>query len=285
MSSVRQVILAARSELEQHDIDDAAFNADCLAAKVLRVSNGNLPGLWEKTASEEFCARLADLVQRRCRHEPLQYLVGEWGFLDFEVQVGPEALIPRPETEDVFMSAADAIDKRQFKSAFKFADVGTGTGVLGIAMVRRFAGARGCLVDLSEKALKLAEINTRRFPESANRLNLLRGDLLASFKDASLQVVISNPPYIVADEVKSLQPEVSRFEPGMALDGGPTGLELIARMLQQAAGVLVSGGLMIFEHGHGQREALKKMLGEDWRLLRAGDDLGGRERFFILERK
>ncbi len=85
--------------------------------------------------------------------------------------------------------------------------------------------------------------------------------------------------------MQSLQPEVSRFEPCMALDGGPTGLELIARMLQQAAGVLVSGGLMIFEHGHGQREALKKMLGEDWRLLCAGDDLGGRERFFILERK
>lgn len=285
MSSVRQVILEARCQLERHGIDDAAFNADCLAARALDVSNGRLPSFWEKTAAKEFCARLADLVQRRCRHEPLQYLIGEWGFLDFEVQVGPEALIPRPETEDVFMAAAGVIDKKQFRSEFRFADVGTGTGVLGIAMVRHFAGAHGCLVDLSEKALSLAKLNTLRFPESANRLSLLRGDLLASFKDASLQVVISNPPYIVTDEVKSLQPEVSNFEPCMALDGGPTGLELIEKLLAQAAKVLVAGGLMIFEHGHGQREALKKMLNASWSLLLAGDDLSGRERYFILERK
>ncbi len=282
--TIRELILAGRKRLLQHHIDDASFNADCLAALILGVNNGRLPGFWEKTASPEFAEQFSSLIERRCQHEPLQYLAGEWGFLDFEVRVGPGALIPRPETEEVFMAASREIDKKPFRESFKFADIGTGTGILGLAMARRFKFSEGFLVDISADALAIAGENLRRFPEVADRLALVQGNLLEGFVPHSLQVIVSNPPYITADEVPHLQAEVSRFEPHLALDGGPTGIELIKRLVVQAELVLVRGGLLIFEHGHGQRSELQKLTGDRWLTLQAADDLCGRERFFILER-
>ena len=282
--TVRQLILNARRELAGHQIEDAAFNADCLAARVLGVNNGSLLRFWETPATDQFCREFASLLHRRCQHEPLQYLVGEWGFLDFEVQVGPGALIPRPETEEVFLAAARAIDERPFKTGFRIADIGTGTGILGIAMARRFPGAAGFLVDLSAEALALAQGNLKKFSEIEGRLALLQGDLLSAFADASLHMIISNPPYVVSEDIPNLQPEVSKFEPEMALDGGPHGIELIEQLLVEAWRVLLPGGLLVFEHGHGQRPELLKLTASRWQLLLAGDDLCGRQRYLVLER-
>ncbi len=283
--TIRELILGARRELESHQIDDAAFNADCLAASALNVTNGRLPHFWAKPADAGFVDKFAGLVRRRCHHEPLQYIVGEWSFLDFDVQVGPGALIPRPETEEVFLAAVHEISLRPFKDSFRFADVGTGTGILAIAMARRFPGASGTMIDLSEEALALAYHNLNRFPEAFSRVSLLRSDLLSSFGPSSLQVIISNPPYIVSDDIAHLQAEVRQYEPVMALDGGLSGVELIEKLVSQAEKVLVSGGLLVFEHGHGQRQQLMTLLNDSWKLIKAGDDLCGRERFFILERR
>ena len=282
--TVRQLIIDARRQLAAQQIEDASFNADCLAARVLGISNGSLPRFWETPATEQFRREFASLLHRRCQHEPLQYLVGEWGFLDFEVQVGPGALIPRPETEEVFLAAARAIDDRPYKNSFRFADIGTGTGILGIAMARRFPGATGLLVDLSVAALALAQLNLKKFPGVEGRLVLQRGDLLGAFADASLHVIIANPPYVVSEDIQNLQPEVGRFEPEMALDGGPHGIELIERLLVEAWRVLLPGGLLVFEHGHGQRQELLKLTAGGWQLLQAGDDLCGRQRYLVLER-
>ncbi|MDD3145948.1 MAG: peptide chain release factor N(5)-glutamine methyltransferase [Candidatus Riflebacteria bacterium] len=282
--TLRELILAARLELESHAVEDAAFNADCLAAMLLKVKNSQLHGYWQKPADADFRERFARLIERRCSHEPLQYIVGEWSFLDFDVLVGPGVLIPRPETEDVFMAAVQAISLRPFKDAFRFADVGTGSGILGIAMTRRFNGAIGAMVDLSDTALMIARQNLQRFDEIAPRLSLLRCDLLGAFAPSSLQVVISNPPYIVAGDIAGLQPEVSQYEPIMALNGGPSGIDLIEKLVRQSEQVLARGGLLVFEHGHGQRQQLMQMINSSWSLIKAGNDLGNRERYMILER-
>jgi len=113
---------------------------------------------------------------------------------------------------------------------------------------------------------------------------LRQNDLLSGFAPDSLDVVISNPPYIESAEVPILQAEVSRFEPHLALDGGKDGLELIDRLLKQAISVIKPGGLLIFEHGHGQRQRLNEMLNSHWRVIAAADDLHGCERYFILEK-
>ncbi len=284
LTTIREQILAARRLLAECQIEDAAFNADCLAAHVLGITNGQLPQFWNRPADAAFAVPFQQLLARRCSHEPLQYLLGEWSFLDFDVTVGPGALIPRPETEEVFMAAAAEIARRPFADKFSFADVGTGTGILAIAMARKFAGATGFMLDISPAALQIAAVNLQRFPEVAARLELRQNDLLGGFAHDSLDVVISNPPYIESAEVPVLQAEVSRFEPHLALDGGKSGLELVERLLQQALSVLRPGGLLIFEHGHGQRQHLKEMVGPGWQLIAAANDLHGCERYFILER-
>lgn len=284
LTTIREQILAARRLLAECQIEDAAFNADCLAAHVLGITNGQLPQFWTRPVDAAFAVPFQQLLDRRCSHEPLQYLLGEWSFLDFDVTVGPGALIPRPETEEVFMAAAAEIARRPFADKFSFADVGTGTGILAIAMARKFAGATGFMLDISPAALQIAAVNLQRFPEVAARLELRQNDLLGGFAHDSLDVVISNPPYIESAEVPVLQAEVSRFEPHLALDGGKSGLELVERLLQQALSVLRPGGLLIFEHGHGQRQHLKEMVGPGWQLIAAANDLHGCERYFILER-
>lgn len=284
MTTIRELILAARRQLEQHQIEDAAFNADWLAAMALHTVAGRLPMLWQHPADAGLVENLTALVQRRCAHEPLQYILGEWSFLDFDVNVAPGALIPRPETEEVFLAAARAIESSSFRDSFRFADIGTGTGILGIALARRFSGASGFLADISPVALAVATSNLARFPEIADRVVPIRSDLLSFAGDCQLQVVLSNPPYISSTEIEGLMPEVKSFEPHLALDGGVVGIELIERLIRQAETVLTPGGLLIFEHGHGQRRQLMTLLNDKWQLIEASDDLGGCERYFVLKR-
>ena len=153
----------------------------------------------------------------------MQYILGEWSFLDFDVSVGSGALIPRPETEEVFMAAAKTIENTAFSDSFKFADIGTGTGILGIALARKFAGASGFLVDISSDALQVAASNLHRFPELTSRIELINADLLSAFGIQQLHVILSNPPYVNSADIAHLMPEVSKFEPHLALDGGQSG--------------------------------------------------------------
>lgn len=284
--NLRQEILAARKKLEDAGIEDAAFNVDQMVCEILKVSAGRLPTLWNSPVDYSFINSLNAMIARRCNHEPLQYIVGNWSFLDFNIVVRSGSLIPRPETEEVFVAAAKAIKKCNLPDNFSFIDVCTGTGVLGIATARRFPDSSGWLADISEAALKTAFENLTKQSSLAGRLELIQADLLQTFADASVELVISNPPYIDSGEMKFLMPEVRDFEPHLALDGGESGLDIIQKLLMQASRVLKHGGLLIFEHGHGQQSKIKEMLNpEIWELIEAGIDLQGRERFFILLRR
>ncbi len=284
--TLRQEILAARKILEIAGIEDAAFNVDQMVAEIFNVSAGCLPAMWNNAVDISFHNRLAAMIERRCRHEPLQYIIENWSFLDFDVVVRPGSLIPRPETEEVFVAAEKAVKKFHLPEKFSFIDVCTGTGILGIAIARKFSEANGWLADISEDALKTASVNLAKQGRITGRLKILRSDLLQAFADESVEMVISNPPYIESCEMNCLMPEVRDFEPHLALDGGVDGLQIILRLLQQAERVLKIGGILVFEHGHGQRSAIIKLIdSEAWELIEAGDDLQGRERYIILIRR
>ena len=282
-NSIKELLNAAVQVLEKANIDDAKQNVNQMASKALNISYTQLPLHWQKPVSDNFLKDLDSMINRRLAHEPLQYILGEWCFLDFEVNVGEGALIPRPETEEVFLAAEKAIKANSIRPDFHFADIGTGTGVLGLAMAKYFSESIGYLVDVSDKALEIAKSNLQKYSELKSRLNLIKSDLLEAFKSDSLDVIISNPPYIDSEEVKSLMPEVVDYEPHLALDGGRNGLELIDKLLKQAEIVLKNKGLFIFEHGHGQRNEIKKMLSSCWEILKEGNDFAKKERFFILK--
>ncbi len=280
---LKELLNAAVQVLEKANIDDAKQNVNQMASKALNISYTQLPLHWQKPVSDSFLNDFDSMINRRLAHEPLQYILGEWCFLDFDVNVSEGVLIPRPETEEVFLAAVEAIKANSIKSDFQFADVGTGTGILGLAMAKYFQESIGYLVDVSDKALEVANSNLQRYIELKPRLNLIKSDLLEVFQADSLDVIISNPPYIDSEEVKSLMPEVVDYEPLIALDGGKNGLELINKLLKQTEKVLKNKGLFIFEHGHGQRNEIKKLLSPCWKVIKAGNDFADKERFFVLQ--
>jgi len=288
METVKQVMMTARGRLAAAGIDDAAFNVNCMAATILAVDIGQLPLHWQENAGADFVGRLDEMVRRRCAHEPLQYILRSWSFLDMTLVTRPGALIPRPETEEVFMAAAKAVEESisagRIPHNFRFADVGTGTGALGLAMARRFVEAHGLLIDISEAALEVTAENLLVYKDVYKRAGVVRSNLLEAVRPASMHVIISNPPYVNRGDIASLMPEVSEYEPLLALDGGTSGLDLIELLIVQAAEKLLPGGLLIFEHGHGQRAAIKELIDKNWSSWQAGDDLSSRERYFILTR-
>lgn len=281
--SIKALLNDAVQTLEKAGIEDAKLNVNLIASKILEIEYTKLPFYWNKPVADDFYNQFQKLLERRLKHEPIQYILGEWCFLDFDVNVGEGALIPRPETEEVFLAAVEAIKNNIQKQDFKFADVGTGTGILGLAMAKYFPKSIGYLVDISDKALKIAERNLLKYSELKSRLSLVNSDLLEAFNVDSLDVIISNPPYIDSQEVLELMPEVTNYEPHLALDGGKGGLVLINKLQIQASKVLKNNGLFIFEHGHGQREAIEKLLLPSWKILKEGNDFADKERFFILK--
>lgn len=281
--TLKQAIAAARQRLLAAGIEDAAFNVDQMVAEILKVSAGRLPALWNNCMDDAFCHNLEAMIDRRCRHEPLQYIVENWAFLDFDVIARPGALIPRPETEEVFLAAEKAVKECNLPDRFRFIDVCTGSGVLGLATALRFSESMGWLTDISYRALETAAINLQAKPALKSRVHVIQSDMLAAFASNCIDLIISNPPYIDSEELEQLMPEVRDFEPHLALDGGAGGLILIDKLLCQSAEILRSGGLLVFEHGHGQRSEIFEMIDENaWDLIKSGDDMQGNERFFIL---
>ena len=281
--TIKEFLNDAVKTLEQAGIEDAKFNVNLIASKILRIEHTKLPLYWSETPSDSFISEFQKMLERRLSHEPLQYILGEWCFLDFDINVGEGALIPRPETEEVFLAAVEAIKANSVKTDFKFADVGTGTGILGIAMAKYFLKAIGYLVDISDKALEIANVNLQKYSELNSRLSLIKSDLLEVFKPDSLDVVISNPPYIDTEDIKTLMPEVVEYEPHLALDGGKKGLVIIQKLLKQSEKVLKDNGLLVFEHGHGQRNEIKDLLCSSWKIIKEGNDFAGTERYFVLQ--
>ena len=285
MKTLHQFIIAARQKLKAAEIEDPAFNTDLIVAQLLNCNRGKLPLLWNKIPDNDFVNNFQARIERRCRHEPLQHILSTWQFLDFEIKVSKNALIPRPETEELFLGLVKTLKSQNFRSDFVFADVCTGTGILGIAISRYFKKAFGWLTDVSMPALELCRQNIELNSTKKNT-EVLCSDLLSAFAPESIDIVISNPPYIADSEMSELMPEVRDHEPHLALNGGTKGLEIIDRLLKQGLKVLKDQGLLIFEHGHGQRNDILNIIETQtqFSILEAADDLCGKERFIILKK-
>lgn len=220
---------------------------------------------------------LEELAARRLAGEPLQYLEGSAAFTDFEVVVDARVLVPRPETEGLFELAAGAVDDPDL-----IVDLGTGSGVLAIALARRFPRAAVHATDLSRQALELAESNAASL---GVQIRFHLGDLFAALP-ASLagrvDLIVSNPPYVAESEWESLPPDVRR-EPPTALVAGPRGTEVLAGIAAGAGEWLRRGAILVCEIGEEQATPLVPMFG---RLgsVEIRRDLTGRDRYLLVRR-
>jgi release factor glutamine methyltransferase len=264
-----EVLRRSAEHLEQKGSGTSRLDAERLLAHVLGLQRIELYMALDRelTPSELDAARA--LLARRAAREPLQYVLGEWGFRRLVLTVDRRALIPRPETEVlVERSLALLAGRRQPRVL----DVGTGTGAVALAIVDEHAGAQLTSIDISEEALALAAENVAR---TGLPVELVRHDLFDGLPPGPWDLVVSNPPYVRQDELSGLEPEVLDWEPHSALvaDGA------VEAVVRYAAAVLVPGGAVALEVGDGHAAAAAALLADlGYASVVVTPDLAGRDR-------
>ncbi len=222
------------------------------------------------------------LIERRAAGEPLQYITGHQEFFKLDFEVTSAVLIPRPETELIVEIALELLkgDPDPF-----IADIGTGSGCLAISLLHELRRARAIATDISPGALRVAQRNAQRCGVG-DRLTVMESDCFSALDPKkAFSLIASNPPYISDDEMKVLQREVS-YEPRAALAGGPDGLDIIWRLLREAAPFLRPGGHFVFEIGFGQKAAVEQLLNREvWELTGMRPDLQGIARAVVLRKR
>ncbi|MEA5463291.1 peptide chain release factor N(5)-glutamine methyltransferase [Leptothoe sp. PORK10 BA2] len=221
--------------------------------------------------------------QRRLTERvPVQYLVGETPWRDLMLTVTPDVLIPRPETElmvDIVQAWAEGQGER-FSSQV-WADLGTGSGAIAIALAKAFPHAQILAIDISAAALEIAYQNSHR--NKINNIKFYQGSWFEPISDwqSNLSGIITNPPYIPSTTVLNLDPEVAQHEPHQSLDGGDDGLNDIRHLIAQAPKFLKPGGLWLTEHMEGQSEAIRDLLAQNhgYQTIQPHQDLAGIDRF------
>jgi release factor glutamine methyltransferase len=269
---------AATARLQTAGIESARQDAEWLLAAVLGLERfaPYLDPERELSASE--ARRYHDLVARRAAHEPLQHLTGVEDFHGLRLAVGPDVLIPRPETEGLVEWALEVL---RDEPAPLVADVGTGSGAIACAVAQRLPRPTVFAIDRSFAALRVASQNVERLG-LGRRVKLVAGDLLEALDPGRgrLALVIANPPYIPSAVVAGLAPEVASFEPRSALDGGPDGMAVIRRLIASAPSRLLSRGRLMMEIGHDQAGPVASLLAaEGFTGIEARRDLRGVERY------
>lgn len=245
MPSLRQVIQQTHHTLEEACIPDARLEAEVMIMNVMRVPRQDLFAQQESEVGPQQEQALAQIIQRRLKREPLAYILGYKEFYGINLLVNPNVLIPRPETESLVEHALFMALIGMETRELVIADVGTGTGAIAINLAIHLPAARIYAIDRSDPVLDVASYNIRAH-NVADRIRLLKGDLLEPLEEP-VDLIIANLPYIPTERIPSLQPEI-QWEPREALDGGPDGLDLVRRLLRQAAGDKLKGhGIIIME--------------------------------------
>jgi release factor glutamine methyltransferase len=277
------LLLPAVSTLTAAGIEDARLDVEYLLAHLLHCQRRDLRRQLNAVEAALKGSPFADLLARRERREPLQRILGRWEFWGLDLELGPETLIPRPDTECI----VDAVLKcRSDRSqALRLLDLGTGSGALLLALLSEFPNAWGLGIDLSPAAAGIARRNADQLGLGqraafcvADWTTALSGEMSGEFSGL-FDVIVSNPPYIPTGDLAGLQPEVALHEPRLALDGGVDGLDACSRLMGDLPRLLRSGGLVLVEHGFDQGERVATLLREagltEIQTLR---DLAGQER-------
>jgi release factor glutamine methyltransferase len=276
-TTVRELIQVASGWLAEQGLDEARLDTECLLARVLGCRRLDLYLDHDRPLSGEELSSFRALMRRRAGREPLAYILGTRGFHGLELAVGPGVLVPRPETEHLVEVGLEVLSERPDP---RFADVGTGSGCVALALLAEHTGARGVASDVSPQALAIAAKNAQTLGLRA-RLDLVRADLLAHLTPRSLDLVVSNPPYVTPGEEDLLAPEVRDHEPQQALFDAD-GLPLTRRLAEQAFGALRPGGTLAIETGWNKAPLVRQLLEEaGFSELRAIADLSGIDRVIV----
>jgi release factor glutamine methyltransferase len=264
--NLAEVLRGATDYLAARGVEHPRLDAERLLARALRLTRLELYTQHDRPLTEAERAAARELVRRRGRREPLAYVLGDWDFRRLTLATDARALVPRPETEIVVERCLALLEGRE---APRVVDVGTGSGAIALALKHERPDARVTATDISPAALALARENAER---NGLEVDLVEADLLTGLAGL-FDLVVSNPPYVLADELQGLEPEVRDWEPELALvDAGQT-----AALVEAARGVL-DGWLVLEVHERLAGELAERLANMGYVGATISFDLAGRER-------
>jgi len=276
---LKNALTSAVDRLTAARVGSPRLNAELLLMFTLGCDRAYLFAHPERQLTTEEQARLDDSLSQRARGIPAQYITGHQEFWGMDLIVSPAVLIPRPETEHVIetvLQLANKTDRDQPSSPgipTRIVDVGTGSGCIAFALAKELAHAEIHATDISAGALEVAHANAARH-QFESRIHFHQTDLLQGLDPGSFDFVVSNPPYVGESEEDEVQLEVRKFEPRNAVFAGPTGLEVIERLIPQAHATLRPGGWLVIEISGSIVDGVKRLF-SGWQEVQITNDLRG----------
>lgn len=260
MPRVDEAIAAAVHQLRDAGIENPRLDARLLLQEATGLAAEDVAREPGQLLAEDALRKLCDGIRRRCGREPVSRIVGQREFWSLGFAISPDVLDPRPDTETLVDALlADETDRSR---PLLIADLGTGSGCLLCASLREFPNSRGIGLDKSAEAIIVARKNAQSLGLAA-RARFVRGHWASSVAANSIDVILTNPPYIPSGHIAELEPEVADFDPSLALDGGDDGLDAYKAIALDVERVIKPGGKAFVEIGVGQAEAVASLFESD----------------------
>ena len=272
-------ILAVANQLRVAGIDEPRREARLLLCRALGVDRASLISLNDRNLNDGEIRRLKNLAGRRSQREPMAYILGEREFWSLSFRLGPNVLIPRPDSETVVEAVLDALPNRDGRR--RILDMGTGSGCLLLALLSELHGAEGIGTDVNPRAVTVARANAVRLGLD-DRARFVCADW-GSPLVGKFDIIVANPPYVAAGVIDDLAPEISRYEPRLALSSGEDGTDCFCQLAPHAARLLAPGGFAAVEIGAGQAATVSNIFARCGLVVaERRRDLGGAERCLVL---
>lgn len=254
--TVKEAFNYTKQQLSKAGIESSAFDAVYLFEHIFSLSRKDITIFGDRVVSDGDYNKLHNCIQRRINHEPVQYIIGKWYFMGNEYKVSEGVLIPRDDTE-VLVNAC--IDILRPKNSARIIDLCSGSGIIAITLKKEFLSSDVYAVEKSDIAYNFLTENAKLNNANINAIHADLYDYVNNFENNSFDLIVSNPPYIIKDEIETLEPEV-RKEPSMALDGGIDGYDFYKGIIKYWSKKLKKGGHIAFELGEGQFEFVNELL-------------------------
>ena len=280
-----ELYLDMRRTLKDAGVEEFALEARRLLAQAAGYTDAELIARFYLYAGDDAVRRAGELMRRRLSGEPMAYISGTWDFYGMKMLVNPSVLIPRVDTEVLVSTALELL--RRVNREPRILDLCCGSGCIGCALAHEIPQARVYLADISPEALSVARKNVA-LHHLGNRCVCMDADALSPppLRMSNFDLIACNPPYITAAEMETLDPSVRDWEPALALDGGEDGLTFYRSVLDHWKSVLKDDGIIIFEVGEGQADAVRSLLTEaGFHNLGSALDTAGTERVVYGNKK
>ena len=280
------ILREGTSRLIRRGIDSAALDAAVLLGHALDLTREQLVFFPDRVLSLGQLRAFERLLGRRCAHEPTAYITGKREFWSLNFKVTPAVLIPRPESERVVELVLEEIGDLRRTLPLRILDVGTGSGALAVALASELSCARIMATDISSAALAVAAENAARNCV-ADRIEFMHSDLFERIPTGdSIDLIVSNPPYVRRAEIAVLDPGVSHWEPRAALDGGTDGLDFYRRIAAPGFDRLRPDGAVVVEISAGMGEAVRAIFKDSagWAEIEIHHDYAGKERVVVARK-